>query len=249
MTEDRTKIVARIQKLLSLATSDNVNEAENAAAKAQDLLIKYNVEQAELDSHIDSKSEKVIETRTQGKAKYSKIAWYNSLAWRVGKANLCEVIQSGSGLIWIGKPTNIEIAQYIFDNLVSDLTRICEAEWESAHNTELILKALGKLYQVTHGKTWKNNFYHGANQSISQRLNANLTLLKEEPKVTDMVVHNDAEINEYKKIHYPYLSHSSTTYTKARSAFESGKAAGASVQFRTGIGAGGSAGTRLLGKG
>src|SRR5690242_8255836 len=106
MTDDREKIISKIHKLLALATSDNVNEAEIAAAKAQDLLIEYNVEQSELDEHIGSKSEKVIETRTRGKAGYNKIAWYNSLAWRVGKANLCEVIQSGSGLIWIGKPTN-----------------------------------------------------------------------------------------------------------------------------------------------
>ena len=249
MTEDREKIVARITKLLSLATSDNVNEAEEAASKAQELLIKYNVEQNELDEHIETKTEKVIEIRTPGKAGYNKIAWYSTLAWIVGRANLCEVITSGSGLIWVGRPTNIEIAQYIFENLVTDLTKICEAEWESAHYTELLLKRVGKIYQLTHGKTWKNSFYHGANQSIRARLNANLTQLKAEPKVNDMVVANDVDIDEYKKVHYPHLSSSTYSLNKARSGFEAGKAAGQGVSFRTGIGAGGSSGTRLLGGG
>ena len=57
---------------------------------------------------------------------------------------------------------------------------------------------------------------------------------------------NDIELNEYMKIHYPSLSYNTWTLNRDRSGYEAGRAAGSSVQFRSGIGAGGSTGPKLL---
>lgn len=240
------KILARIHKLLSLATSDNPNEAALAASKAQTLLMEHNISEQELEGFSEHKVEKVIEVTTNNKNRYNRTVWQDILAGIVAHANLCDLLTTYGGQIWIGKPTNIEVAQYIFENLIRDLTRICESDWKNVQYTEELVRRVKPYYSKTHGKTWKNNFYHGANQSIRTRLNANLVQLKEVPSINAMVLHNDVELDDYMKIHHPYLTHTSHKLNHSRSGFESGKAAGASVQFRSGIGAGGSSGPKLI---
>jgi len=44
------KVINKIQKLLALATSDNVNEAAVTAARAQELMTKHQLEMADLES-------------------------------------------------------------------------------------------------------------------------------------------------------------------------------------------------------
>jgi len=248
MTEEQQPneaILSKIQKLLALATSDNANEAAIAASKAQELLIEYNLSEEDLENFNSTKHEKVIQVSMAGKNAHRRSAWYDSLAYTVSKANLCTLLISGPNLIWIGKKTNIEVAQFIFENLVRDLSRICDSAWEII----LAIQKLDPKIEPVHGKTWKNNFYHGANQSISERLTANLRQLKEADKVNALVVHNDYELKEYMGINYPRLRHLYNNLNSNRSGFESGKQAGRSVQFRSGIGAGGSSGPKLLGKG
>ena len=239
------KILARIHKLLALATSDNENEAANAAAKAQTMLMEYNISEDELNAFGNKDKEKVVEVRTGGRTNHNRSNWYNALAVTVSDANLCKILTSGSGLIWIGKKTNVEVAQYILENLTRDLTRICDLTWKAINYHQ---NSLPKISRV-HGKTWKNNFYHGANQTIRERLRSNLIALKETPTINALVVHSDFEIKEYMNIHYPSLTYNKFTINRNSSGFEAGKAAGRAVQFRSGLGAGGNAGPKLLNKG
>jgi len=243
------KILARIQKLLALATSNNEAEAALAAEKAQTLLLEYNISEEELNGYSNEKSEKVVEVYTKGKNNQNRSNWFVNLAFVLAPVNLCKLLQTGSGgLIWIGKPTNIEVAQYLFDTLVRDLLRIADIEFQVYRYTNAYN---GEAWKTIHGKTWKNNFYHGAIQTIGERLRANLRQLEyDHSNINALVVQNDVELKEYMKIHYPRLSYGSTNSLNFnRSAFESGKAAGRSVSFGKGVGAGGASGPKLIGKG
>lgn len=53
------KVIEKIQKLLSLANSDNEHEAKNATTRANELLLKYNLSLQQIEDH---QSEYVIET-------------------------------------------------------------------------------------------------------------------------------------------------------------------------------------------
>ena len=103
---------------------------------------------------------------------------------------------------------------------------------------------------LPHGKTWKNNFYFGAIQTISERLTTNLQSLKVgNENINALVVSNDFELKEYMHKNFPRLGYSSFNYTRDSGGFNSGKAAGRSIQFRNGVGAGGSNGPKLIGGG
>ena len=60
------QIIERIQKLLSLANSDNENEAQLAASKANELLTKYNLSLQEVEGINLEYSEHEVATQLVG---------------------------------------------------------------------------------------------------------------------------------------------------------------------------------------
>jgi len=60
------------------------------------------------------------------------------------------------------------------------------------------------------------------------------------------IVSNDADIKDYVKDHYPFLVYNRHALNAHQTAFEAGKEAGRVVQFRQGVGAGGSHGPKLI---
>lgn len=242
------KILSRIQKLLALATSNNEAEAALAASKAQTLLVEYNISEEELNGYSNEKSEKVVEIRTKGKNNQNRSNWFITLAHTLALPNLCKLLTSGSGgLIWIGKPTNIEVAQYLFDTLSRDLLRIADMQFAIYKYTN---EYNGEAWKTIHGKTWKNNFYFGAIQTIGERLRANLRQLEyDHSNLNALVVQNDVELKEYMRNHYPRLTSNRQNLNINRAAYEAGKATGRSISFGRGVGAGGASGPKLIGKG
>jgi len=238
-------ILAKIKKLLNLATSDNANEAANAQAAAQKLLLRHHIDEAELNEFSLTKTEKITQITTSGKNGHNRSTWYNTMAGIIAKANLCEMLTSGPGLIWIGKPTDIEISQFLLSQVVSDLTRICERDWYN-FNWE---QRNASRYMKVHGKSWKNSFYLGACQSIRDRLNENLLQLKAADNETNaLILRNDIELKEYLHSNFS-IRYTQTRGASDRSGFDSGKAAGRSLQFRGGITSGGSQSQKLLTRG
>ena len=236
-------ILTKIKKLLALATSDNPEEAASAATKDQNMLIHHNISIAELDSFSIEKNEKVIQTNTSGRYTRNRCSWFSNRANIIAKANLCKILTSGAGLIWIGKPTNLEVAKYILESVTTDLDYLCDLAFD-------YYKVTYEGYYPVHGKTWKNTFNFGANKVLSERLQANLELLRSGTEnVNALIVVNDRELDEFIKIKYPRLVSTSHTYRPVRSAYDAGKTAGREVQFRMGVGAGGSSGPKLINRG
>jgi hypothetical protein len=242
-------ILLRIKKLLALATSENENEAAIAASKAQQLLLEHNISNEELEGFSAVKHEKVTQIRSEGLTGRNRSGWYGHLADIVSASNLCKILISGAGLVWIGKPSNIEVAQFILKTLSNDLIRFADLSFQMA-KIEAAKPGTMRYTPVPHGKTWKNNFYYGACQSIKERLNSNLAQLEmKDNNINALIVRNDIELNEYMGIHYPRLGKVSNHMKYNRSAWEQGTAAGRTIRFQQGLNAGGSNGPRLIGGG
>ncbi|MFW5887564.1 MAG: SprT-like domain-containing protein [Bacteriovoracia bacterium] len=139
------KIISRVQKLLRLAQSANVHEAEQAMVKANQLLLKHNLtlfENSSDDEDFDCCLERVLDA-SRGNTKTHVIQ--EILNYFFVKA----VLNHGQGKVYlevIGSKVNVEIAKYVASYLTEEL----ESLWEF-HKKEYKLKGLSA----------KNSFWRG----------------------------------------------------------------------------------------
>lgn len=261
MVED--KLITKIRKLILLSKhNENENEAALAAAKAQELLIMHNLSITEIEIEQHTEPEESItaqqyDHKKEGRKNEEK--WRVLLASAVARSNLCKVIHIGgyrSSLSWIGKPSNIEVAIYMYETLVSDIEFIADRRWKqvlmlreiSEVHPEINIFEDETLYTI-HGKEWKNNFYLGAVDAIDIRLKEGMSQLQENNNITALVTLNEAALDDFINNKWSKLR----TYKVNQgygAGYRAGRAAGREIQFRRGInGAGGSLGPKLIDKG
>jgi hypothetical protein len=126
--EDRSAILQKVQKLLSLAQSDQLHEAEAAMSKANALMLKWNLQQRDL--HVQRKAE----VRHIGKPSkvflhlkmiscllrdyfFVDVIWVQSYdVHTIKRARILEII---------GRPENVALAEYVYHYLLN----IGEQHW------------------------------------------------------------------------------------------------------------------------
>lgn len=256
--DDRDTILIRIKKLLALAKhNSNENEAAMAAAKAQEMLLQYNLDEAELDSvRVDREEKFTMEYTTNHRAGINEIRWKILLAFGVAQANLCKVIHIGNErrMCWLGKPSNIAVAQYLFDTLCSDLEYIADEKWKQLLELRKMQAMAPDIPIFTdqsllwvHGKTWKKSFFLGAVETIRKRLTENLETLKTNENINALVTTNDSALKTYFREQFPHTGkYRGNKGTINWSGYAAGQAAGKNVSFKTGVGSGGSVGPKML---
>jgi len=178
-------IIEKIQKLLALANSSNENEAKLAAAKAQELLIKYNLSMSQIETDENRYEMELIAT---GKGRISSEYLYiQSLLCefyfvRIVKSK--RVIYDGfwpkneAVYLIFGAEHNIKIAKYVDEFLVQAFQR------------------LFKQYRIKTNApaTSKHSFYLGLYHGLREQL---LSTIKKVEQETGLVVVNDANLDEW----------------------------------------------------
>ena len=119
--EEHKSMIEKIQKLLKLAASDNIHEAELAAQKAQELLVKYNLDMQQVTGvDFEYKEEDFM-------SGLSKITYQHSVVQHILRNYFFVECLTQRKLVcryprkkWIGtikiygKSTNVEIARYVY---------------------------------------------------------------------------------------------------------------------------------------
>jgi hypothetical protein len=240
--DENEVILSRIQKLLRLSTSSNPNEAAVAAGKAQELLLKYNLSMTQVEGYSAEKQEPIIEDMQRfGK---NLVDWKFSLAAVVARNNLCHVHSYGSSIVWVGRNTNMQVARFLTDTLIADLERLATEYW----NGVLLLRKLGLAQGESayiHGRVYKSGFYSGAVETIRERLRASKQSLTVDPNMNALVVREDNAVGLFVKSHYNLHYNSGYLNTNA-AGFAAGREAGGLVNFKTGVGAGGSSAPKMI---
>jgi hypothetical protein len=244
--KDADTIVVRIKKLLALSKSSNENEAALAASKAQELLLKYQVDIAQVEN-VDLSTKEHYTREFKEIFGKNRIQWQVDLANTIANNNLCRIVLSGAGVWWIGKPTNIEISQYMFETTMADLERIADEKWKQI----LALRDLQIKYPEAdlftdrsllnvHGKTWKASFYVGAVRVIADRLSSHLDDLKNDNQnMMALVTTERKALKEAQDSMFGRLTSAKRSEASIyASAYLSGRAAGEKIQFRRGINGG-----------
>lgn len=151
---DKDAVMRRIQKLLAMSQDGrgDPNEAATAAAMAEKLMRKFNIEHADV----------LVKEIKAGQGSFGKYAcsanmkrddprrpplqknppWGQWLAFEVAKLNDCELRQgreaNGSAvLLFMGFDSDAKVAAWMFDYLVGELIKGCKAFNKAAPRTKI----------------------------------------------------------------------------------------------------------------
>lgn len=213
---ERERIIERIKKLLSLASSDNIHESEMATLKANQLLIQYNLKQLEIENSNDDETvyvKRVLKGK-KNSSKYQAIfdilkTFYVSPVYNYGKG--------GFYLEVVGSKLNVEMADYVASFLDNEFERLWKIERK---NNSLS------------GIRDKNSFMVGLKNGYLSKLQAGVTSQWCKSSLVKM------EQSLEKKLHivYPRLSSINRGGTTINNhALELGKNAGSKIQIRRGL--------------
>lgn len=219
------KVIERIKKLLNLASSENKHEAELATIKANQLLLKHNLE------HINSQNEEedvVVKRVLEGTRKTSK---HQAIYEILTTFHVQPVFNHGRGHFYLeilGDRVNVEIADYIANYLDLELEHL----WKMAQKENVGLKGLAN----------KNSFFEGMAQGYKEKMREQkshidskaLVLLKKDLEKKSEVV--------YSSLRYT----SSKGSSKGSEGRKIGKNMGRDLSFRQGIDKKQKSGTGLL---
>ena len=230
------KILDRIRRLLALSTSSNDFEAALAASKAQDLLLKYNLEM----SQIEQKEGDEVE-RWNFRTPLQEI-WLDVLINGIATNNMCRVIRgkgykeghrNGAQFVasqqvrqyyMFGKKPNLEVTVYMYSYLAAEIDRLTPA-----------------------GKTAKyvRAFRIGAAAKVAERMKEELKTFQSTEETRALVIVTDKAVTERLKEDFPKTHSSSVNIGDSRGYYD-GQAAGKTINFRQGVGGKNSAGQALL---
>lgn len=211
------KIMSKIKKLLSLASSSNPHEAQLATVKANQLLLQYNL--SELPSYNVSEEEVFNERVLERKRCDTKLkAIYEIL----GLFYVAPVLNYGKKVCFLevtGTRGNVEIARYVAEFLDGEIERL----WEQARK-ENGLK----------GTIAKNSFIRGLANGFVEKMQQEAQVLKSQHKKELMILKSNlktAVAMVYGKTSGQYQDHRSSD----QSATSLGKKAGSRLSINPGI--------------
>lgn len=193
-------IINRVRKLLALSESPNVNEAASAAAKAQELILKYNLDLAQIDTgEDDPRKDYMHETIGLGVKRGQVTNWRRDLMLVLAKYNLCKAIPFiGMPIISIiGQPHNVEMVQHLYVYLTRQFDRLADEEWDAVKRNNggkapIVYSQIAGNHTPLHAKKFKSSFGHGAVVSVGQRLRD--AMEDADAQTTALVVTNEEEL-------------------------------------------------------
>lgn len=154
-------VIRKIADLRRLATSDNLHEAEVAAAAAARLAEKHRISEAEIEASGAEPGERAIEDGAPlDESSGRTVLWRSQLALILAQHYGCQVIRTrsvegGTKRIFyriVGRPSDTTLVRYLYGWLSLDLARIGARE------------AAGR------GMAWKNSWLFGAVVGIGSQL-------------------------------------------------------------------------------
>tara|TARA_R110001599_G_scaffold15757_2_gene65371 strand:+ start:658 stop:1386 length:729 start_codon:yes stop_codon:yes gene_type:complete len=235
MAKDPDKLKKTIKALFDKAKSagelGNEREAETFMAKAQELLMKYNLEREDLSE--DDKA-KGITVDYHTWFKKSESDWVFSLFCTLARYNFCECVQrTGRDWVIIGTSENGQTVGSLGEWLIPEVRHMArnkmKQEWSGNPNTYL------------------RGFYRGFVSGLDSKLREEQSNQLEQAKkvlagdtTLPAVMGNLPKLMEqhvalrdaFKKIHFPNLRSSSSRGLSGHSGFSSGRNAGKNANLK-----------------
>ena len=223
-TSEEQRIIDRVKKLLSLASSSNEHEAFLAMKKVQELYAKYNY------IHYSNLDEKKFAHQIYSFSSKKVSLWKKRLvvlliehffveAFLLNQYNVQKTSEEQCVEI-VGLKENVEMAEYVLDFIIKKSEVL-------AHQQKL----KGRF---------KNSFLYGIIEGFDQKLRApQQQELREEKNLTVQALQifkQDPQLKKYLKNIYPHLQQGrSSRQTFHEKSFQAGQTAGKNIQLHKGI--------------
>lgn len=125
-TEQIEKIIAKVQKLLALATSCNEHEAKAAAQKAQELMLQYNLEAQQIDFDRDYSKQELFRA-SENKTEMKFICPLLDKYFFVRVITIRNKKEKTTRIEMVGDRANTTVAKYVFDFLYRKFPELWKA--------------------------------------------------------------------------------------------------------------------------
>lgn len=227
---DQEKILEKVRRLFELAKSSNEHESAAAAAKAQELLHKYNLSQHDIPT---DEKEPFIEVRLRLK---NHSHWAGTLLNVLAKANGAYVVHTSARYneyAVLGQKHTIDIVEFSYAQMEKRITWLADVAWDIYLGDE------------TSAAMYKDGFARGIIDRLSDRLKKQVDEQRVESKEsTALVVQHDRELQTYVRSVFPILTYSKINFA-ASDGYGDGKRAGRFLNVHAGV-TGGAKGMRRL---
>lgn len=234
-----TAVIEKIQKLRSLASSSNANEAATAAALANRYIDQFRL--SEIDLATDTISDPMVEDNDPiyetGKVNPYKASLVNVLAKHYGVAHYINMTYPSGRKVrsykLVGRTSDIQIVRYMYAWLVLECQRLSDCEAKG-------LK-LGRVYVAS----YQSGFVEGIREQLeASRIEAkkeatSAAIVKLDNRLAESDVWMNAKHNNIKNLKHRSYRHIN------RAAAEAGRSQGRNIHLGAALGNGN---TKLLGR-
>jgi len=244
MAETLDDAMSRVRKLLRLAgNNSNAHEAALAAAKAQEIMLRWKLDA--VDVTLDSDAPKAVDPVRNyyqndpidsGK---HLAGWKAFLIGAIARANCCKPVHCNDGrrgttVRVIGTQANAQTVAYLYTYISREIERLCKAEMRE--NAEA-------GFGEANGKAWANSYKRGAVEGVRKVLADLKTRIKTEyaSNSTALMILSREETALEQFYAQQHFGKARASYSGARDsgAYAQGVAAGRTISVNRGIGDGG----------
>lgn len=227
--EAKDKILSKIAKIMELAGRGDPGEAENAATKAQELLLKFNLTEQDVSGFAQRQEIGLIhKTFDLGKVwKRNEGKWLFSLYSSVSQFNLCKTIYRASkncnSVYLIGTEMNVELVAFMVDQLIPRLRTIEKNQWHLYHGYDK-------------RNTFRRAFLMGAVQGIFMQLQKQAErFIAYEDRAHALIILNKKLIDEYTRRQWNNLRDAKSSRYSSYEGAKRGRKVGQNISLHKGI--------------
>lgn len=192
---DKTNVVELIQKLLALSKSPNENEASLAMAKAQEMLIKYNLDMATIvtPENKDNTEDKLINEVVD----FTDFeTWQRTLLTAIANRNFCQSIKSGDDIHILGRKSNVRAVEAMYNWLEPQITRL--------------------IIESGYKRKDKTSYAYGIIITVSKKLDESKEQYQvNNPNSRALIVNIQSEVNNWMHNQYPHIRHTRQSINRA----------------------------------
>ena len=229
--DEKARVIERIRGLLAKGyQTTNEHEQEAFLAKAQELLLRYNLAESQVYGGRAKKSDMKKYTFDIGEG--GDISWRRQLIYDIAKLNfVAAVYDTGTSKVHlVGEQHNVQVVQYLFVYVSRNILRAATKKWE------LEMRKPSWKRASHNGRAFKNAFYHGAVAGVrDQMTRAKKKVGEETANNMALVVVKDQEVEDAKLRFFPNLRKGQVAKVQDNGGWETGYAEGKSMPIQPAV--------------